>query len=79
MVKSWSLTQEMTGSSPFTVMNSANSVKTFRENSINTISDLSFSRKTLELFPFELLRTLVKFKVQNLKGIGFETTWLQVR
>ena len=37
---SWSLTQEVAGLSPFTVMtnnlslNSANSVKTFRENSI---------------------------------------------
>ena len=37
-VASWSLTQEVAGLSPFTLMTnilSVNSVKTFRENSIN--------------------------------------------
>ena len=40
VIASWSLTQEVAGSSPFTIatitlsLNSANSVKTFRENSI---------------------------------------------
>ena len=43
VVASWSLTQEVVGSSPFTVMtnilslNSTNSVKTFRKKSIDTI------------------------------------------
>ena len=44
VVASWSLTQEVAGSIPFTVMmnilslNSVNSMKTFRENSISPLA-----------------------------------------
>ena len=46
VVASWSLTQEVAGSNPFTVykffwLNSANSVKTFRKNSINCFPDFT--------------------------------------
>ena len=37
VVASWSLTQELTGSSPFNDKYSLNSVKTFRKNSIKLL------------------------------------------
>ena len=57
VVASWSLTQEVSGSSPFTVMtiflslNSLNSVKTFRKNSsvfLTYFSDVFLGRLDLD-------------------------------
>ena len=62
---SWSLTQEVAGSSPFTVMMnilSLNSVKTFRENSI---SPLAFgSQHKLNSVWYQVINILVWHSVR---------------